>query len=413
VAAGAGSDPYWVEGTVYLTGPYKGAPFGLLIVTPAKAGPFNLGNVVTRAALRVNEFTAAATVESDPLPQILDGVPLRVKTVVVTLDRPGFMIAPTNCSQLAVTGSITGASPSGSPAATVAVSTPYAVTGCKALAFSPSFTASTAGNNKRGQGASLKLRIGYPAGTQANLHKVDVEVPRVLPTQDTTLKEACTERQFNLNPAGCPAHSDVASVVVHTPVLASPLTGPAYLVSHGDAAFPDVELVLQGEGVELIVDGKTQIKKNVTYSHFETIPDAPISSFEFSAPKGPHALFGAFGNFCQKQLRMPVTMTGQNGAVINQNTRVQVEDCPKSLALISKKVGKQALTISVYAPAAGKVTASAAGLSTGTKTYTGNEALSFTLKRKHTGALTTKLHLKFTPTNGKRQAKAVSEHLGG
>ena len=401
VGAGPGSDPFYVGGNVYLTGPYKGTPFGLSIVVPVVAGPFNLGTEVVRAAIAVNPNTAQITVTSNPLPTIKQGIPFQVRTVNVTIDRPGFTFNPTNCAAQSVGATITSTA-----GASAAVSSPFEAANCANLPFKPYFSAATNGKTSKALGASLTVRIGY-TGSQANLHKVDVELPKALPTQLKTLNKACTEAQFNSNPAGCPPASDVAQVTVHTPLLNSPLTGPAYLVSHGGAAFPDVEMVLQGEGGELVVDGKTQIKKGITYSHFETIPDAPISSFEFKSPQGELALFTAHSDLCDQKLVMPTSMTGQNGAVLSQNTRVEVEGCSSSLALVSSKVKKQTLTLSVYAPGTGKVTAGGKGVSSGAKTYSGREALTFTLKQRKAGKLTTKIKLTYTPSKGKKQTKTV------
>ncbi len=365
-AAGVGSTPYWVEGTVYLTGPYEGAPFGLLIVTPAKAGPFNLGDIATRAALRVSPDTGAATVESDPLPQSVDGIPLRLKTVQVDLDRPGFMLAPTNCSQLQITGTVTGALPDGTAGAAAPVSVPYAVTGCKARPFKPSLTASTKGQTSKLNGASLTVRVAQKPG-EANIRRVDLQLPKILPARNGTLHKACTEAQFDTNPAGCPEGSFIGTAAAHTPILSQPLQGPAILVSHGGAAFPDVEFVLQGEGVTVVLDGKTFIdKQGFTYSHFETVPDVPISSFETVLPQGPHSIFAAYipssrsHSFCSftqtatvkkrvtitvrghrrtitrtvrktvpGTLSIPTTITGQNGAVLTQTTKIAITGCPK------------------------------------------------------------------------------------
>jgi len=403
VLAGPGEHPLYVPGgRVYLTSGYKGAPFGLSVVVPAVAGPFNLGNVVVRSAIHIDPHTAAVTVVSDPLPQSKDGVPFRLRTVNVEINRPGgFTFNPTNCSAQQIVGTITAAQ-----GASAAVSSPFAVTGCANLPFHPDFSASTSGKTSKALGASLTVKIGYTGG-QANLHKVNVELPKALPTQLKTLNKACTEAQFNSNPAGCPPASDVAQVTVHTPLLDSPLLGPAYLVSHGGAAFPDVEMMLQGEGVELVVDGKTQIKKGITYSHFETVPDAPISSFEFKSPQGELALFTAHGNLCDQKLVMPTSMTGQNGAVLTQNTAVEVEGCSSSLSVVSSKVKKQTLTLSVYAPGAGKVSSSGKGVSSGSKTYSGREALIFTLKQRNAGKLKTKIKLTFTPSKGKKQTKTI------
>ena len=410
-AVGPGSDPYWVTGgKVYLTGPYNGGPFGLSIVVPAEAGPFKLtgnaglGKEVVRASIRVNPSTAQITVVSNPLPSILEGIPLQIRTVNVTVNRAGFTFNPTSCAPSAV-----GATLASTQGAQASVSSPFEAANCANLPFAPRFSASTSGKTSKALGASLTVRIGYTEG-QANLHKVDVELPKALPTQLKTLNKACTEAQFNSDPAGCPPASDVAQVTVHTPLLngvGGNLLGPAYLVSHGGAAFPDVEMVLQGEGVELVVDGKTQIKKGITYSHFETIPDAPISSFEFKSPQGELALFTANGDLCDQKLVMPTTMTGQNGAVISQNTPVEVEGCSGSLAVVSSKVKKRTLTVSVYAPGAGRVSAGGKGVSSGSKAYSGREALTFTLKQKTAGKLKTAIKLTYTPSSGKKQTKEV------
>ena len=125
VAAGPGGHPFYEKGSLYLTGPYKGAPFGLSIVVPTVAGPFNLGNVVVRARINVDPITTALTVTTDPLPQIIDGIPLRLRTANVTIDRPGFIFNPTNCAQLHITATISGAQ-----GAQAHVSAPFAVSGC-------------------------------------------------------------------------------------------------------------------------------------------------------------------------------------------------------------------------------------------------------------------------------------------
>ena len=299
VAAGAGSEPLWETGQVFLTGPYKGAPFGLSIVTPAAAGPFNLGNVVVRAAISINPVTSQITTTSDPLPHQVDGVPLRLKTVNVAIDRPGFIFNPTNCHEQAVTGTISSAQ-----GATAGVSSPFAVTGCANLPFKPSFTASTQGTTSKQNGASLVVKLAQNAG-EANIHKVDLQLPTAFPSRLSTLQKACTDAQFNANPAGCPEGSFVGTAKAVTPVLNVPLAGPAILVSHGGAAFPDVEFILQGEGVAIVLDGKTDIEKGITYSKFATVPDAPIESFETVLPEGPHSVLGVRARKREWQLLRP------------------------------------------------------------------------------------------------------------
>ena len=275
VAVGAGSHPFWVQGKVFLTGPYKGGPFGLSVVTPAQAGPLNLGDVIVRAAIHVNPNTGALSVTSDPLPQIIDGVPLRIKTVNVTIDKPGFMFDPTNCSQLQITGSVAGVLPGGGAGSTVPVSSPFALTGCANLPFKPSFKVSTQAKTSKASGASLNVKAGSGTG-QANIGKVRIVFPKQLPARLTTLQKACPDSVFDVNPVGlpCGVGNRTSRAAAHTPVLTNPLIGPVYLVSHGGVAFPDAVIVLQGEGITLYLDGNTNIKKGITSSTFNSVPDA-------------------------------------------------------------------------------------------------------------------------------------------
>jgi hypothetical protein len=331
-AAGAGPEPYVVHGgQVFLTGPYKGAPFGLSFVIPAVAGPYNLGNVVVRAAIHVDRHTTQITVVSDPLPTILQGVPLDVRKVNVTIDRPGFMFNATSCEPLAVTGALTS-----TLGAQASVASHYQAVNCASLPFKPSFTVSTQARTSKKNGASLDVKVGYPQGSQANIRSVAVTLPKQLPSRLTTIQQACPEATFDQNPASCPAGSNIGTATATTPVLANPAMGPAYLVSHGGAAFPDLVIVLQDEGVTLELVGSIDIKKGVTSSAFRTVPDVPILGFELTLPEGPHSGLAAVlpakakGNMCGTSLIMPTTITGQNGAVVKQNTKIAVTGCAKS-----------------------------------------------------------------------------------
>jgi hypothetical protein len=410
VAAGAGSEPYWLHGSVYLTGPYAGAPFGLSIVVPAVAGPFNLGNEVVRAAIGVNPATAALTVLSDPLPQSKDGVPFRLKEVNVEVNHPEFMRNPTDCEQQSLDGEISGAA-----GTTTAVSTPFAASNCAILPFNPSFTVSTQGKTSKADGASLTVEVTQKPG-EANVHKVELELPLVLPSRLSTLQKACTEAQFNANPADCPAASVIGTAKAVTPVLQTPLTGPAYLVSRAAAAFPDVEFVLQaderGGDVEIVLDGKTQIKQGITYSRFETVPDAPIDSFEANLPEGPYSVFTTAHpgrtNLCAQKLLLPLTITGQNGAVIKQAPRIEVMGCRYALSVSSHSIRDRTLTLHVVVPAAGKLTASGTGLQSTSKSAGGRETLVLTVKQTQAERLATTIRLGFTPKQGRRLAKSLS-----
>ncbi len=343
VAAGTGPDPFWVQGgQVFLTGPYKGAPFGLSIVVPAVAGPFNLGNVVVRAAISIDPHTAQITVSSDPLPTILQGIPLQIRTVNVSIDRSGFTFNPTSCEPLTVNGTL-----SSTQGATAAVSSRFQAANCANLSFKPVFSVSTQAGTSKKNGASLVVRGAFPAG-EANIHSVAVTLPKQLPARLTTIQQACTEVVFNANPANCPSGSNIGTATASTPILANPVVGPVYLVSHGGAAFPDVVAILQGEGVTVDLVGSIDIKHNITSSTFASVPDAPIASFALTLPEGPHSGLAAVvsakakGSLCGQALSMPFTITGQNGAVVKQPVKIVVTGCPKAKKKSAKRKTKTA-----------------------------------------------------------------------
>jgi hypothetical protein len=349
VSVGLGGDPYSVTGgRVYLTGPYQGAPFGLSIVNPAVAGPFNLGNVVVRAKIEVNPTTAALTVttnseaEGYAIPHILQGIPLQIKHINVTIERNGFTFNPTNCSPTAITGSVASAE-----GASSAVSVPFQVTNCATLKFAPKFAVSTPGHTSKADGAGLTAKLSYPQaaqGTQADIKAVKVDLPKQLPSRLTTLQKACTAKQFETNPANCPKASKIGFAKVSTPLLPVPLEGPAIFVSHGGEAFPSLTMVLQGYGVTVDLVGTTYISHaGITSTTFKTVPDVPFNTFELTLGQGPYSALAANlpnkdkGNFCGQTLTMPTAFVAQNGLEIHESTKISVSGCPKSKKASKKK----------------------------------------------------------------------------
>jgi hypothetical protein len=346
VSVGVGNDPFTVTGgQVFLTQGYKGAPFGLSILTPAVAGPFNLGNVVVRAKIEVDPHTAALTVTTDQsgpysIPHILDGIPLQIKHVNVTIDRTGFTFNPTNCSSQTFTGTIASAE-----GATAAVSSPFEPASCQALKFAPKFTVSTFGKNSKAGGAGLVAKLSYPKaafGSQAELTRVKVDLPKQLPSRLTTLQKACTNAQFELNPANCPKASKIGYAKVSTPLLPVPLEGPAIFVSHGGEAFPSLTMVLQGAApynVTIDLVGTTFISsKGITSTTFKTVPDVPFNTFTLTLPQGKFSALTAnvpakaHYSLCGQTLAMPTEFLAQNGAKINQSTKISVTGCPPTRA---------------------------------------------------------------------------------
>ena len=329
---------------IYLTGGYKGAPYGLSIVVPLHVGPFTLQTQVVRAKIEVNSLTTQLTITTDPLPTIIDGIPADLRAINAVIDRPGFMFNPTGCEPSSFSGTATS-----EQGAQASISTHFQMGSCRALTFKPNFKVSTSGKTSRKDGASLDAKILYPAGSlgdnqassQSNVKMVKVDLPKQLPSRLTTLQKACPSVTFEANPASCPEDSRVGSVTAITPVLPVQLTGPAYFVSYGGAKFPELVVVLQGYGVTVYLHGETFISKaGITSSTFRNVPDVPITSFELKLPEGPFSALAANGNLCTTKLVMPTAFTGQNGAVLKQSTPISVTGCTKHKAAKTKKSKK-------------------------------------------------------------------------
>ncbi len=364
IGVGVGNDPFTVTGgRFYLTGPYNGhgsctvgeagcAPFGLTFEVPAKAGPFDLANtknnhpacdcVVVRGKIELDPQTSAITITSNPpgtpdsIPTSIEGIPLEIQHVNATTTRGNFQFNPTNCDKMSLTGTVQL-----NEGGTSTISTPFQVTNCAALKFEPKFSVSTSGKTSRTGGASLTAKLTYPSvpqGTDADIAKVKVELPKLLPSRLTTLQKACSAAQFEANPAACPAASKIGYAVVHTPLIPVPLQGPAIFVSHGGEGWPSLVLVLQGYGITIDLTGSTLINHGITSTTFKTVPDQPFSSFELTLPEGPYSALTATGNLCTaKSLTMPTEFIAQNGAQIHQTTKIAVTGCTTKHKKASKK----------------------------------------------------------------------------
>jgi hypothetical protein len=340
VSVGVGGDPFTVRGgEVFITEGYGGAPYGLSIVNPAKAGPFDLGKVIVRAKIEVDPTTAQLTITSDStgpykIPTILDGIPLQIQHVNVSIDRSNFTFNPTDCSPLQIGGSLTS-----DQGAVQALAVPFQITNCAVLAFKPKLTAKTNGKTSRTNGASLSVKLTYPAGPfDANISKVKVDLPKQLPSRLTTLQKACPSATFNANPAACPSASIVGHAKATTPVLPVSLEGPAYFVSHGGEEFPQLIIVLQGYGTTVHLVGDTFINKaGVTSSTFKQVPDVPVGTFELTLPQGKYSALAANGNLCTiKKLGMPTSFVAQNGVEQHTTTPIVPTGCTKHKAKKAK-----------------------------------------------------------------------------
>ncbi len=370
VGTGSGA-PYYVAGHAYFAGPYEGAPFSLVIVTPAVAGPFDFGSVVVRAGLFINPITAQVTVKSDPFPRILDGVPLDIRSVSVDVNRSQFTLNPTSCAAMAVTGE--ELSTAGNNAV---LSDGFQAGGCATLPFKPGFTVSTSAKATRADGTSVTFKITYPTGAlgkEAWLSAAKFEFPKQLPARLSTLQKSCPAATFAANPAACTGPSKIGTAMVRTQLLPVPLEGPVYFVSNGNAKFPEAVLVLQGDGVTVDLHSETFIneKTGVTSATLPAIPGVPFEEATVTLPSGPYSEFTANANLCATSrtvtvkrkvtvkskghkktltrkvkesvtsplaLSMPTVFTGQNGAQVTQKTPITVTECPKVVKSKAKTV---------------------------------------------------------------------------
>jgi hypothetical protein len=327
VSAGASSDPFSIRnGRAYLTGPYHGAPFGLSMVVPAVAGPFDLGNVVVRARILVNPRTAALKVISDPLPAILQGIPLDVRKVQVKVDRPHFIVNPTSCALKQTFGTMTSVA-----GAIAHGSWRFSLVGCDALPLAPQMALTVGGRGHTGAGVptSLTATLRQTPG-QSNLRAVSVTLPSTLNALlGGALGHACSRAQFDAGQCGAAARA--GSAVAITPLLRDPLRGIAYFVK-GSRTLPDLVVALRGQvDVELV--GKTGVDPatNRLTTRFDTIPDAPITKFTLRLSASNGAV-GTTTNLCSAKARRAtatIGFRGQNGARLRVSQRLRVTGCPR------------------------------------------------------------------------------------
>jgi hypothetical protein len=317
VAAGAGTQPFHAQGKVYLAGPYKGAPLSVVIITPAVAGPFDLGAVVVRAGLYVDESTALVTVKSDPLPTILKGIPLDVRSAALRIDRDQFTLNPTSCEESRVTARETSTA-----GAVATVSNRFQVGGCRALAYSPSLALEFKGGTKRTNHPALRTVLTQPPG-QAGTAKLSVALPSTEFIDQNHIGNPCTRPKFAAGE--CPPISVLGTIKAFTPLLDKPLQGKLYFRANGGVRpLPDVVADLNGQ-VHLTLIGATDSvhKKGSEQSRvrvtFFAVPDAPVTKAIVQLNGGKQGVLVNSQNLCTTKVpqRASVKMTAHNGKVHN------------------------------------------------------------------------------------------------
>jgi hypothetical protein len=320
VGTGAGPAPFFTQGHAYLTGPYKGAPLGLAIVTPAVAGPFDLGTVVTRAAFHINPDTAQVTAISDPLPTILDGIPLDIRSVQVKLGRPNFTINPTNCDPMAFTGQVV--STLGQPASLLSR---YQLAECVNLGFKPKLSLRLKGGTKRLSNPGLVATLTAREG-DANIAKARVRLPSIAFLDNSHIGTVCSRVQFAANQ--CPPDSVYGSAEATTPLVDYVAKGSVYLRANPEHELPDLVAALKGpdsQPIEIDLAGTTDSVHSALRNTFEAVPDVPVTSFHLELLSGKKGLIELSKNLCKKRYRASIELEGQNGKVADSSPVVASE----------------------------------------------------------------------------------------
>jgi hypothetical protein len=392
VTAGAGTSPLNVPQAgkaptgVYLAGPYKGAPFSLSIVVPAQAGPFDLGNVAVRAALFVDPIDAHVTVKSDPIPSILKGIPLQVRSMNVIVDRAGFMRNPTNCSPKVIGGVVTSTQD-----AIANVSSRFQAANCSALALKPTLGLSLSGKGQTtdGKHPAVTAALTQPAG-QGNLKKVRVALPLSLALDPDNANGLCEFADGSKAEPTCPKASIVGSATAVTPILNEPLSGPVYFVKNirkdpksgrEIRTLPKLVIPLVGQnGVKLTLTGTSDVVDDQLVTTFNNIPDAPVSSFKLSIIGGKGGILTVSGaDICKATQVADQQIDGQNNKAADTEVSIQTPSCP--LKVLSKTVGKTAVAIKVGGLGAGKVTVTGRGIKKTSKTISKSTVATISAKR--------------------------------
>ncbi len=306
--AGVGNTPIYVGGKVYLAGPYEGAPTSAVVITPAVAGPFDLGDVVVRAPIYVNPETAQLRTKSDEIPSIIKGIPLQIRRIQIEVNRPSFTLNPTSCEKQTVTATLTGAEASAN------ASNPFQVGNCGALGFKPKLSGSLKGGTKRSDHPALTATLTYPQGAYANIASAAVTLPHSEFLDQAHIRTVCTRVQFAAN--ACPQGAIYGTAEATTPLIDGKLTGPVYLRSSSNK-LPDLVVALKGpasQPVEVNLDGRIDSIHGGIRTTFEAVPDAPVSQFTLHMQGGKKGLLVNSRNLCSAGGgQMTVRLIAHNG----------------------------------------------------------------------------------------------------
>jgi hypothetical protein len=326
--AGVGASLTYVPGSLYLAGPHRGAPLSVVAITPAVAGPFDAGTVVVRVALRVDPISAQVSVDgsaSDPIPHILQGIPLKLRELRVLTDRPGFTLNPTSCDPFRTAATLWGSSLDLlSPADDVPVErgSRYQAADCARLGFKPKLGLRLSGGTHRGDFPRLKATYG-PRSGDANLEGLVLRLPRSLFVEQGHFRTICTRVQFAAD--SCPKGAIYGQVKAFTPLLSDPLQGPVYLRSSNND-LPDLVFDLHG-----LVDIEAAVRIDSTRgglrATLDNAPDAPVSKVTVSMQGGQKGLLVNSRDLCAGPNRATVALAAHSGKALRLRPQLRARGC--------------------------------------------------------------------------------------
>jgi hypothetical protein len=348
VGSGVGNVLAYAPGKLYLAGPYHGSNLSLVSITAAKVGPFDLGTVVVRFALKIDPETAEVSVDgatSDPIPHIVDGIPVHLRDIRAYVDRPQFVLNPTSCKKTSTASTVLGSGlnfASEADDVPVTVTSPFQAADCASLGFKPNLALSLKGGTKRGATPAFKAVLTYPKGSYANIAESQVTLPHSEFLEQSHIGTVCTRAQFKegkIPGEKCPAASVYGRARAVTPILSEPLEGPVYLRSSSHN-LPDLVAALHNNQVDIALDGRIDSVENGRIRNtFEAVPDAPVSKFVLEMQGGKKGLLVNSTDICRTKHKAISHFVGQNGKVWDTNPVLSAK-CGKAKKKSHKKGAK-------------------------------------------------------------------------
>ncbi|MDX6634948.1 MAG: hypothetical protein QOF06_1151 [Solirubrobacterales bacterium] len=344
--AGVGPSLAYAPGKIYLAGPYHGAPLSMVSVTSGVVGPFDIGTVVVRLAVDVNPETGEVFLDStgsDPIPHIVKGIPIHLRDIRAYTDRPEFTFNPTSCEPTSTAATVLG---SGLDFASALDDNPFVSTSrfqaadCAALPFGPKLGFKLQGGTKRGANPSLRAHVGMNGFGEAAIRYAQVTLPKSEFLEQGHIGTICTRVQFKEGAVPgerCPAASVYGKVIARTPILDEPLAGPIFLRS-SEHKLPDLVAALHGSEIDVSLVGRIDSGKNGGIRNtFEFVPDAPVTSADFTFFGGKKSLLSNSRNLCRSTNKVKVFLKAHSGKRVSYKTPLKPMGCKKKGHARSKR----------------------------------------------------------------------------